>query len=328
MHLMETFTFGQMLYHLRKQTNRSEDEMATLLDVTHRFDRSSPNWLSQWERDAPQRKRPPLDLVRRFGAVYGLEAKSILFSYLLRSSDYPATQEDVADQRVRLDRQLSNLPDPACVLDFHYRFITGNSLFAQLCNLAPPAFADTLEIPSAPRGAPHIADPSIISPHSLTRQDQQEGEIALSVGQPFLELIFSRRSPLRTNVEPAEWRKLARFFVARFWLTTTPLIRPGWYEQPDPQHEGEPPWLVELQHTIESLPDQAGTDFRQESDIVRDRLRNDPRNAVELITDFMPDTVVYWHGSRTKFLVHTHDLRDGRFVLYQFTPTEGTQVIG
>lgn len=333
MNLLETFSFGQMLAHLRKRVNQPGKTIAAL------FDRSSPNWLSQWENNA--RGRPSLDLVEQFGMAFGLDRNSadenaILLSYLLRSADYPASREEVDDLRVRVDRLLAKLADPACVLDFHYRFVTSNTVFAQLFDGAASPLADTLELPAASRGvaqAPGIAGITGISAGSAQQKgmlvpgERQDLGLTLTAGQPFLRLLFSRQSRLRAEVKYDQWKRLAHYFVVRFCLTVAPHIRPGWYENCEPGHEGEPPWLQDLLQMLESLPDQAGYEFHREFEAIQDQIRDNPAGVwADLTAEEMPDTAIYWHGPRTELMVHTQELMDGRFTLYHFTPIEGTHI--
>lgn len=321
MHFLETFTFGEMLNYLR--TRRTGKPAR---DIVRLFDRSSPNWLSDWENNKTH-QQPSLDLVRRFGAVYGLEERSLLFSYLLRAADYPVPIDQiVTGLGVQYNRLVDETTNPACVLDFHYRFIAGNKLFTQLCAPAAGAPTDLHGLSSIPRGLSGHSSETLITDGSSGVDLSQD--LTLSVGFPFLLLVFSRHSPLRASTDPKEWRKLARYFVTRFWATTLPLIRPSWYEDSNPDRPGEPPWVTVLLRMLESLPYQAGTDFRRESDAARYQVQMDAQNMWSELTDeALPDTTIYWHGPATRFRVSTHDISDGRFTLYQFSPIEGTSFV-
>lgn len=308
---MNEMSFGAMLAFWRKQANK------TAAEVVPFFKYASPTWLSEIESNSPKRGRPSKDLIDQFARIYRLGP--IAKSYLLRAADYAPSLEEMDSYRLRMDRPLAGLPDAACVIDCHNRLVSWNSWFADLYDEDTTA-ADTQEPPALPYSQ-STRTSSIVSSSS-------PNELPLSIGLPFLQLVYSKQSRLRREIEVNEWRKLAHYAVVYFLRSTLPVMRPGWYRDAEPEHEGEPQWLRELLDLLEFLPDQAGAEFRRELETVREQLQNDPHDAsVDLVAECMPDTVIYWQGRRIKLLVEARELEDARFTLVRFTPIDGTSIV-
>jgi Helix-turn-helix domain len=319
MNEMEQWSFGRIVAYFRSRSDKTAGEVVPL------FGYSSPSWLSDIETD--KAVRPTLERVKQFARVYRMYPSE--YSYLLRASDYPATSEEVEDLRVRLSNLLEGFPDPAYVLDYRYQLVCWNRLFADLYDSASPSSRVPRQDATLPPGSLH----SVISASSGSSSQSDtttplSGTIGgaaapLQVGLPFLQLIFSWDSRLRSELELEEWERLAHYFLVRFWRTTLPLIQPRWYE---PEGKGEPAWLRDFLAAMSAPTTLAGADFVRHSEAVRTRLEEDPGDAsVQLFTDFMNDTVSFWHG-RTKFLLHTTELRDGRFILFRHGPVGGTHI--
>lgn len=314
MNLMEEWSFGRLVHFLRTLTNQNAE------DIIKIFGYAATSWLYDYERDNGM--YPSLERVKRFGDVYPMYPN--VYTYLLRASNYPLTEEEWEKQwEGRLKHLVSESRDPMYVLDYRYRLMAYNQSFAAQYDGAGGTTDETIRLPVVPR-AGLIAPRRGEEPSSPGRVSSGGGEhdhqyLSLSVGMPFLLLVFSPLSRLRRGMELEQWQHFSHYFLVRFWRTTIPLMQRNWYKKTN----GEPEWLPEMLAQLIALPEPFGGEFLLESSAVRQRVEDDPNHpSVQLFDDFIHDSVVFWQGG-TLMRLQTSELSDGRLILFRHSPVGG-----